>query len=889
MRTLIPEPSTTAKRGLKKAMGLEHDVEKFMDMTKCLRELSREMLDESRLLKDQDRKAWYEFKLQAKKTCPLLMKYEHAWPLGAYMHRYLYDLNMRRNNERVFGTSVAVRGGASDGDEDEPSDEGILDVRTAIRAFNGGQLAYCERNAAASLSKYRHHQSSYRYPHFRQRGSSFRTPELPVPSNKDKPSAGKKRCMPRATRLSNNMVRYNHMTVSEQDPEAWKAFRETAIETYPLLLRYENEWPVHAYMKNYLYFKNYNRKYRARQKSASSGAYTTKRSSRESKRCVAKNTQNLVVEPNGTMLASNEAREDSETGFTAFGSDQDVIPLPDFTYPVSSTSGTVYATAQSNPELFTAYLRGCKPNLEDLAPKLLAAGVYNETRFRYISTWPETEIVAFLKADSGSGLGSFPPLWGAQSDELEASPVNARPPATLAPQSGYIRAKIKLSIYSLTFILTSYPHNWGLTRFKVDAHQCRAVSIKAMRPPIPEPGSREKEALQKAMKLRKNTARFRHFTAQMRCISRKIFDESVPYQGQDPRKIQHFMEVAQAQYPFLQAYEGAWPARCYLKARLKQISHISRTWVYETRRLNLSTPQAFEVHEDIPVDAEGTQIPSTFTPQVTPCRLSSHTEHNEEFGDKSSRPSVLHFSFSQFREIYCDCDAEASWSGATKRDAPQRQLGIIPKLYPIAALVAKIAETFPFLQSYQDAWPVKEYLKGYLRMSRFKLWQTKQATRMGDKAKENVASVIYANISHSHSLTAITAAFKANVTTIRHSDHFEQPKCLDTNERARLIDEMPLSPTKHYINEEIVSIVTASGGMVSSFTTFLRQTTPNLEHLQPRFAQAGVNDETSFRGLSTWPLPEMDAFLKDDMGLSLFEYQEVINALLFDYRKDAVV
>lgn len=207
----------------------------------------------------------------------------------------------------------------------------------------------------------------------------------------------------------------------------------------------------------------------------------------------------------------------------------------------------------------------------------------------------------------------------------------------------------------------------------------------------------------------------------------------------------------------------------------------------------------------------------------------------------------------------------------------------------IAALVAKIAETFPFLQSYQDAWPVKEYLKGYLRMSRFKLWQTKQATRMGDKAKENVASVIYANISHSHSLTAITAAFKANVTTIRHSDHFEQPKCLDTNERARLIDEMPLSPTKHYINEEIVSIVTASEGMVSSFTTFLRQTTPNLEHLQPRFAQAGVNDETSFRGLSTWPLPEMDAFLKDDMGLSLFEYQEVINALLFDYRKDAVV
>lgn len=155
-----------------------------------------------------------------------------------------------------------------------------------------------------------------------------------------------------------------------------------------------------------------------------------------------------------------------------------------------------------------------------------------------------------------------------------------------------------------------------------------------MRPPIPEPGSREKEALQKAMKLRKNTARFRHFTAQMRCISRKIFDESVPYQGQDPRKIQHFMEVAQAQYPFLQAYEGAWPARCYLKARLKQISHISRTWVYETRRLNLSTPQAFEVHEDpldedIPVDAEGTQIPSTFTPQVTPCRLSSHTEHRK--------------------------------------------------------------------------------------------------------------------------------------------------------------------------------------------------------------------------------------------------------------------
>lgn len=215
-------------------MGLEHDVEKFMDMTKCLRELSREMLDESRLLKDQDRKAWYEFKLQAKKTCPLLMKYEHAWPLGAYMHRYLYDLNMRRNNERVFGTSVAVRGGASDGDEDEPSDEGILDedarpetrtitstrlippptrsevpfvtylrnlrppldqvsvsfiaggvtdetsfrnlsnlhegelnaflredlgltayqvrqVRTAIRAFNGGQLAYCERNAAGVL------------------------------------------------------------------------------------------------------------------------------------------------------------------------------------------------------------------------------------------------------------------------------------------------------------------------------------------------------------------------------------------------------------------------------------------------------------------------------------------------------------------------------------------------------------------------------------------------------------------------------------------------------------------------------------------------------------------------------------------------------------------
>lgn len=71
----------------------------------------------------------FDFNCQAKKTCPLLMKYEHAWPLGAYMHRYLYDLNMRRNNERVFGTSVAVRGGASDGDEDEPSDEGILDVR----------------------------------------------------------------------------------------------------------------------------------------------------------------------------------------------------------------------------------------------------------------------------------------------------------------------------------------------------------------------------------------------------------------------------------------------------------------------------------------------------------------------------------------------------------------------------------------------------------------------------------------------------------------------------------------------------------------------------------------------------------------------------------------
>ncbi|KAI0921917.1 hypothetical protein AcW2_006755 [Taiwanofungus camphoratus] len=56
------------------------------------------------------------------------------------------------------------------------------------------------------------------------------------------------------------------------------------------------------------------------------------------------------------------------------------------------------------------------------------------------------------------------------------------------------------------------------------------------------------------------------------------------------------------------------------------------------------------------------------------------------------------------------------------------------------------------------------------------------------------------------------------------------------------------------------------------FTAFMRSLEPDLAHLAPAFAYAGVSSESRFRAMAAWPEAERATLLRQDMMLTPFDY-----------------
>ncbi|KAI0952023.1 hypothetical protein AcV7_007952 [Taiwanofungus camphoratus] len=194
----------------------------------------------------------------------------------------------------------------------------------------------------------------------------------------------------------------------------------------------------------------------------------------------------------------------------------------------------------------------------------------------------------------------------------------------------------------------------------------------------------------------------------------------------------------------------------------------------------------------------------------------------------------------------------------------------------VEAFVAKAIGSFPLFKNYENAWPVRIYLRKHLKIRASHSRSVQPSASGAVKEKENIIPTTEKRSIQGHrkaTRSATGAAARQAVGEHTKAPHGQSPTIVASTSSATYL---PSSSTA----SQTSSYALRSRSQTNSFSAFLQALTPNLLHLAPHFEDAGVTEQASFRSLCGWPKLECERFLKEDVGLNLFQFRQVRIALM---------
>ncbi|KAI0929721.1 hypothetical protein AcV7_005187 [Taiwanofungus camphoratus] len=175
-------------------------------------------------------------------------------------------------------------------------------------------------------------------------------------------------------------------TFKDQDEQRWELFFEEARKKFPWVDRYQNAWPIEAYMRSRLEHTKYEYRKCKRKKNttrkvdaAISNHHPCLRVENSSK----KNSQPLTMQKTVSSIQKPI---------------QSIASSEPTTLKVTGKEGLLSAnSASSGTRPVRMFLRSLNPNQEDLADNFIQAGVVDAECLKALAEMPEAEKVLFLK------------------------------------------------------------------------------------------------------------------------------------------------------------------------------------------------------------------------------------------------------------------------------------------------------------------------------------------------------------------------------------------------------------------------------------------------------------------------------------------------------------
>jgi len=200
----------------------------------------------------------------------------------------------------------------------------------------------------------------------------------------------------------------------------------------------------------------------------------------------------------------------------------------------------------------------------------------------------------------------------------------------------------------------------------------------------------------------------------------------------------------------------------------------------------------------------------------------------------------------------------------------------------LQVLFDKAVATYPFLLMYERAWPVKAYIIRNLHTTAYYSRRRGKTPESSLGNKENESWISEFDMPVDRQGTEADLQILNTVENAQRGHRLPARSKATVSPISDVISNVTgttqtLSATSASINE---SPSTSSGiGPSDSFAAFMQRHNSGLRDLVPIFINGGISDEQTFRSLLTWPITELEGFLKGDLGLNAYQYRLVRVAL----------
>ncbi|KAI0952026.1 hypothetical protein AcV7_007955 [Taiwanofungus camphoratus] len=197
-----------------------------------------------------------------------------------------------------------------------------------------------------------------------------------------------------------------------------------------------------------------------------------------------------------------------------------------------------------------------------------------------------------------------------------------------------------------------------------------------------------------------------------------------------------------------------------------------------------------------------------------------------------------------------------------------------PKLQK--AVIERATVEYPLFGNYVKSWPVKLYYIQFLKRSafnRYKLRASSKATTHTSSCLSGPVPIMHPHMPQQASQAQVTMHENPHQDTASRADSRNVvPKSTPITPRD-LRPRAVASSSSSLPTQTALTVTTPTPRQTGDdFTAFMRTLEPDLAHLAPAFAYAGISSESRFRAMAAWPEAERATLLRQDMMLTPFDY-----------------
>ncbi|KAI0959403.1 hypothetical protein AcW1_004235 [Taiwanofungus camphoratus] len=219
-----------------------------------------------------------------------------------------------------------------------------------------------------------------------------------------------------------------------------------------------------------------------------------------------------------------------------------------------------------------------------------------------------------------------------------------------------------------------------------------------------------------------------------------------------------------------------------------------------------------------------------------------------------------------------------------------------PKLQK--AVIERATVEYPLFGNYVKSWPVKLYYIQFLKRSafnRYKLRASSKATTHTSSCLSGPVPIMHPHMpqqasqaqvtmhENPHQDTAVSHYLLTQSMAVCLNNHITGQSKSRANSHDAVPKSTPVTPrdlrpravasSSSLATQTALTVTTPTPHQTGDdFTAFMRSLEPDLAHLAPAFAYAGISSESRFRAMAAWPEAERATLLRQDMMLTPFDY-----------------